>query len=292
MPIITKPGSIEKNIPATITLNKSSLVLNSVVVADAYFGNTANWNEVIINYVSSVGGQKKSLVFDASLASPTASFLVSLKARDTFEVHDIVIADFDGGFLKINRPSLTTADFDISFGGSGGSGTAIIWNILGSNLSAVGSGLTSSGIGWGSANNATSNLSQTNNSSDWTYTFNVSLGATREFSCGIYRSTNIVNGYTEVDYGFHVGGSGSGGVDISTPSGYAAVSNVTNIGSGNHELKVVRVGDNVTWFVNNTQVHTSAGFNTYAGSNNTAHPVFAFYNSTAQGVSLVSSTKN
>jgi hypothetical protein len=291
MPIITKPGSIQKNTPATITLNKLVLAVNSIVAADTYFSDSTNWNEVIINYKSSVGGQKKSLVFNASLSSPTASFLVSLKARDTFEVQDIVITDFDSGFLKINRSALTTTDFDISFGGgSGGSGNAIVWNLLGSNLIASGSGLTSSGTGWGVANIATSNLSQTSNSSNWTYTFNVSLGATKEFSCGIYRSTNVVNGYSEVDYGFHVGGGGN--VDISTPSGYAAVSNVANIGSGNHELKVVRVGDNVTWFVNNTQVHTSAGFNTYAGSNNTAHPVFAFYNSTAQGVSLVSSSKS
>jgi len=291
MPIITKPGSIQKNVSASITLNKSVLAVNSIVAADTYFSDSTNWNQVIINYKSPIGHQKESLIFDASLASPSASFLVSLKARDTFEVQDIIITDFDGGFLKVERANLTTTDFDISFGGgSGGSGTAIIWNILGSNLSAVGSGLTSSGTGWGSANNATSNLSQTNNSSDWTYTFNVSLGTTKEFSCGIYRSTNIVNGYSEVDYGFHVGGSG--GVDISTPSGYAAVSNVTTIGNGNHELKVVRVGDNVTWFVNSIQVHTTAGFNTYAGSNTIAHPVFAFYNSTAQGVSLVSSSKS
>lgn len=131
MPIITKPGSIQKNVSASITLNKSVLAVNSIVAADTYFSDSSNWNQVIINYKSPIGNQKESLIFDASLASPTASFLVSLKARDTFEVQDIVITDFDGGFLKVERANLTTTDFDISFQNS--SLEYVNWNLKASS---------------------------------------------------------------------------------------------------------------------------------------------------------------
>lgn len=295
MPIITKPAQIQKNVSTSITLNKSTLASNSVVASDAYFSDSSNWNQVIINYQSPVGNQKESLVFDASLSSPTASFLVSLKARDTFEVQDIVITDFDKGFLKIERADLVTADFDISFGGGSGGGgaSAISWNILGSNLSAFGSGgLNSSGTGWGPANNAITDISQSSNSSDWTYIFNLSLGATKECSFGTTNSTGIASGYANVDYGFHI--QGGGNVDISIQGNYAAVGSVTSVGSGNHEFKVVYTQSDyiVKFYVNSVLVHTQAPSNSYFTTNPDSYPMFAFYNSTAQGVSLLSSLKS
>lgn len=117
MPIITKPASIEKNVAASITLNKTQLASVSSVAADSYFSNSANWKSVSIHYKSSQGNQIEVIRFDATQASPSASFLVSDKARDIFEVKKIVITDFDFGSFTVERSQLPVADFDISFSG-------------------------------------------------------------------------------------------------------------------------------------------------------------------------------
>lgn len=117
MSIITKP-SIVKGTPAQFTLNKVQLLANSVVAADSYFSDSQNWYRVNLVYKSTVGGQYEIVEFDATQSSPTGNFLISEKARDSFEILKIKIIDFDGGFLEIPRSSLTSADFDIAVGGS------------------------------------------------------------------------------------------------------------------------------------------------------------------------------
>jgi hypothetical protein len=114
MAIITK-GSVSKGVPATFTLNKADLAAHSLVSADPYFSVMANWEKVQLIYKSTVGGQPKSVVFDADGASPTAVFLASSTARDSFQISKLVIVDNDGGEFVIPRAQLVTADFDISF---------------------------------------------------------------------------------------------------------------------------------------------------------------------------------
>ena len=111
MPIITKAGAPEKGSPTEFTLDKTAL---AAIVADAYYADEDNWKEVVLNYKSSTGNQKEIVKFDASLASPTANFAVSLKAKDVFEIHKIVIKDFDGGSIVIPRSALVVADFDVT----------------------------------------------------------------------------------------------------------------------------------------------------------------------------------
>ena len=113
MPIITKSGSPVKGLPTTFTLNKSDLAAVTSVAADAYFSQMTNWHKVVLVYRSSLGNQYEIVTFDASLASPTASFQVSLKARDIFQIDKIKIKDFDGGIFEVPRFALTVADFDV-----------------------------------------------------------------------------------------------------------------------------------------------------------------------------------
>lgn len=122
MPIIFKPATVNKGEAAEMTLSKSALAALPIVSGDAYFSVQSNWNKVILHYVSSVGGQIEPVIFDASLASPTANFLASLTARDEFEIDKIIIEDFDNGRLLIDRSLLTVGDFDISLSSGGGGG--------------------------------------------------------------------------------------------------------------------------------------------------------------------------
>lgn len=113
MPIITKPSSIQKNQICQFILNKSELLEIQSVSGDDYFSDSTNWEEVLIYYKSSEGNQREILSFDVTLASPTADFLISDKARSNFMVQKIVIRDFDAGYLTIQRSELNVNDFDI-----------------------------------------------------------------------------------------------------------------------------------------------------------------------------------
>lgn len=116
MPIITKPASIEKDAPATMSLDKSSLAAVSMVAIDPYFSDSSNWSRVHVYYKSSVGNQKEVLRFDATEANPETVFLVSQKARDGFQVQKILILDFDNGSFEVPRSALNTAEFDVDMG--------------------------------------------------------------------------------------------------------------------------------------------------------------------------------
>lgn len=122
MPMITKPASISKNAAAEITLDKTVLAALPSVVADDYFSDSSNWNEVLIYFRSSVGNQREILKFDATQATPAANFLVSEKARDVFQVQKIVIKDFDNDSFTVTRSELVVADFDVTLGAGGGGG--------------------------------------------------------------------------------------------------------------------------------------------------------------------------
>ena len=114
MSIITKPGSVEKGVSATFTLNKSELLALAYVQSDSYFNDSSNWSRVHVVFKSNPGKQYEVVEFDASQSSPQGHFLVSQKARNNFEVQHIEIFDFDGGFLQIPRSQLVVADFDIT----------------------------------------------------------------------------------------------------------------------------------------------------------------------------------
>jgi hypothetical protein len=115
MPIITKSSPIAKDAPITFTLDKAALAALPVVVADAWFADDANWKKVILNYGSSLGNEMIVVSFDATLATPTSSFLAISPSRDVFDIISITIQDFNQGTLRIPTSSLNQAEFVVDF---------------------------------------------------------------------------------------------------------------------------------------------------------------------------------
>lgn len=100
MALLTIPSQpLAKASAHTISLNKSDLFALSAISGDAYFSVQANVARCIMEYNSDPGNQREILTFDLSQASPTASFLVSARARSSFLLERIVLEDFDGGTL-------------------------------------------------------------------------------------------------------------------------------------------------------------------------------------------------
>lgn len=140
MPIVTKnTGTFAKGSKGTFTLDKNALAALPEVSADAYFSNMANWKRVVIGFISTSGNQKERVEFDATLASPTGSFLTSTRSLNSFNVHYILIEDFDRGTFPIRRSSLPTAQFDLTLDPPVGSlPPALLWDTI-NNASAIAS---------------------------------------------------------------------------------------------------------------------------------------------------------
>jgi hypothetical protein len=117
--ILTK-DPITKGSPATFTLDKAALALVTSVSNDAYYSSQDNWKTVVVAYKSDTGNQFKKVTFDVSGAGPyTAPFLASIQSKDVFDVFQILILDYDGGYFPVYRLELTTGEFDIDMGISG-----------------------------------------------------------------------------------------------------------------------------------------------------------------------------
>lgn len=113
MAILTKPQNIQKGVQATFSLSKQELLQLPMVSGDDYFSDSGNWFRVNVVFKSSTGRQYETVEFDATQSTPTGKFLVSPKAKSTFQVLSVEILDFDGGVLVIPRSELNTSDFDV-----------------------------------------------------------------------------------------------------------------------------------------------------------------------------------
>lgn len=105
MPLLTIP-SIAKGTSATIELNKTNLFTLAAVAADAYFSDPANVKLCIVRFDSDPGNQSRTLQFDLSQATPSASILLSARARSSFLLDRLTLVDYDGGTLVISRSQL------------------------------------------------------------------------------------------------------------------------------------------------------------------------------------------
>lgn len=115
MAFYIKPTNLQKGQDNIASLDKSQLLLESKVSNDSYYSDSSNWNYVVVTYKSVGGNQLSNVIFDASLENPTASFFITEKARDVWQVKSVRIDDFDGGYLSFDRNELTVSDFDLSF---------------------------------------------------------------------------------------------------------------------------------------------------------------------------------
>jgi len=109
MAFLTIPGTVEREVAATITLDKTDLFALSPISGDAYFSDPANCSKVLIEWNSNPGNQKEIGFFDLSLASPSHPFLVSDVARSSFLVERLILVDFDSGELVLSRSQLDAA---------------------------------------------------------------------------------------------------------------------------------------------------------------------------------------
>jgi hypothetical protein len=105
---------IEKGTSATINLDKTALFSLSPVVSDSWYSNPLNVKKCYVEYNSVVGNQNKTLVFDLSQSSPTDSIYFSPRARDEYRLERVILEDFQGGVLVLERADLPSS-LDISF---------------------------------------------------------------------------------------------------------------------------------------------------------------------------------
>lgn len=125
--MINLPSSLAKGEILTFALNKA---LVTSATSDSYWSDAANIQKCIVVYKSTSGHQRKKLEFDFTQESPTTTAEWSVKARDAFEIEEIVLIDFDSGSYTIPRSSLPSGK-GISFAGEGsGGGGSIVTEVV------------------------------------------------------------------------------------------------------------------------------------------------------------------
>lgn len=102
-----------KDLNNSLSLSKSELFALPAIQSDSYFSVQANVKSALVVYDSQIGNQKEILRFDLAAAAPSAGFNVSSHARDSFLLERIILEDFDGGTLTIERSALP-AGLDLS----------------------------------------------------------------------------------------------------------------------------------------------------------------------------------
>lgn len=115
MALINITGTPTKGTLTNLTLDKGVLLAIQSVIDDGWFvqNSSENLNLVEVVYVSTVVGQQKVVIFDASQATPSASLFFSLRADDTFQVSKIILKDFDGGYFNVPSADIPN-NLDIS----------------------------------------------------------------------------------------------------------------------------------------------------------------------------------
>jgi len=101
-----------KGAPGLVTLDKSALFALSAVQSDAYFSNQMNVSRALFVF-EATGGQMEVLNFDLSNETPSDTFSLSSRARDSFLLKRVILEDFDGGSLVVDRTELP-AGLDIA----------------------------------------------------------------------------------------------------------------------------------------------------------------------------------
>lgn len=251
MAIITK-GTVEKGTEAQFTLDKAELAADTLVAADAYFSDDANWANVILEYKSDVGGQSKRVIFDATQVTPTADFLASATARDIFEIQRLVIVDHDGGKFTLSRDNLTVAEFDLDLGAP--VITYITYNLdNGANTDAFG------GVQGLDSNDLKMRKSSTNQSTtgDFWYVFSI-LAADVVDGLAFGTTDNTTLSLVTDDGFFGFIGVSASGANYSVFNDYAVVDTVARP-VGDHLFEVKRVSGTLTLILDGSTIYTQNG---------------------------------
>ncbi len=104
MGFITVPSTaMNKGEKYYFYVDKAQLALVDKVSNDAYFSSNSVWDKFTLKYKSTNSGQTENIVFNAKIASPEGSFIVSDKSIGTFKLVEFLIHDFDGGVLILEK---------------------------------------------------------------------------------------------------------------------------------------------------------------------------------------------
>lgn len=250
-------NSIVKGVGATFTLDKAQLLLVPSVAGSTYYSDDANWQSVILNYVSSTGNQLEPVLFDATQVSPTALFDVAISALDIFLIESITIMDFQFGTFRVPRSELNAVDFDVDMGVPF---AGFEWDTFYNNIASSGSGELHRVGGTEDFDHAAySNAYPL--SGDFTLTFNVAcIAATGENTLiGYVRTIPLsvtVNPSTNVDSCIYINTgtyinlyNGAGGSASSAGSVHPYI-------AGNYTVEIARVSGNITAKFNGVTIFT------------------------------------
>ena len=147
MALLSGIQSAAKGASVSVTLSVSDLLSLSSVAADPFFSNQANIEKVSVVYVSASGQQKVTLVFNVATNQLSDTLTFSSHARDQFDLHKVIIYDFDGGFLDVPASDIPSdLGINLASNSGGGAPTPYLQNVaMSSNTIILGKNIIISG---------------------------------------------------------------------------------------------------------------------------------------------------
>jgi hypothetical protein len=101
--------AIDTNETCTLDINNLKTLISNA--GDAYFGDSANWSLVQIEFRSTTGKQREVVTINPTVG--TGTFKVSAKARvEGWVIHEIRVKDFDGDFYAVKKADMIATDYD------------------------------------------------------------------------------------------------------------------------------------------------------------------------------------
>lgn len=82
-------------------------------LGDTYFGDSANWSSIQVEYRSGTGRQREVVTMDVVSPTSSGTFRVSAQARqEAWVIHEIRVKDFDGDFYAVKKADMIPADYN------------------------------------------------------------------------------------------------------------------------------------------------------------------------------------
>jgi hypothetical protein len=86
----------------TCEVTVAALESKITALGDSYFGDSANWSSIQVQYRSTTGRQKETVSMDVVLPTSSGVFRVSAKARqEGWVISSIRVYDFDGDYQQL-----------------------------------------------------------------------------------------------------------------------------------------------------------------------------------------------
>lgn len=116
MALLTLPSTPAKDTFQTYELNQADLIS---LIGEAYYQDKANWQKIVLTYVSSVSNQLSIITFTPDELQDTVSAqgYFAPQARDSFIVGNISIYDKQNGRFRLENSEIPdVSNYEINFG--------------------------------------------------------------------------------------------------------------------------------------------------------------------------------